>query len=256
IEAQSLGMTNTVFVDTSGYSELNMTTARDFVAFCRIYTLSYPEAIERYHSVRSMTYPQLHNVNPNDFANFKSITQSATNKLLGVIEGADGLKTGFIPESGYNLAFTAKRGNMRIIIIMLGLPGVGTAQGNRYRLLDSTTFTNWAYATFERLEINTKQKIVMQVWKGKKNKLYLTTDLNADISVPKIVENASQKVEQIFEIPSSLVAPIAAGQVCGKLIYKLDNFVLQEVPLIADRDIPKANFIKRGIDSIARAFVH
>ncbi|MGL4981700.1 MAG: D-alanyl-D-alanine carboxypeptidase family protein [Treponemataceae bacterium] len=254
-EARNLGMMNTVFFDTSGYSELNITTARDFASFCRAYISKYPETIARYHSVSSFVYPQLHNIPQEALATFKPITQSATNKLLGTIDGADGLKTGFIPESGYNLAYTAKRGNRRIIAVMLGLPGVGSVQGNRYRLIDSSTITDWAYSSFDLFEVNKHHKLVMQVWKGKKNKLYLTTDFDTDISVPKIAENISQKVEQIFELPSFIEAPVEIGQVCGKLIYKIDNFVLQEVPLIADRSIEKSNFIKNGIDSLAKYFV-
>ena len=54
-EAKKLGLVNTSFVESSGYSELNSTTAREMATFCRYYLTNHPESLKRFHSVPSFT---------------------------------------------------------------------------------------------------------------------------------------------------------------------------------------------------------
>ena len=63
------------------------------------------------------------------------ITQKNTNPLLDLIEGCDGLKTGYIDESGYNLALTAKRNGTRFLSITMKGPGKTTKEGQQGRIL-------------------------------------------------------------------------------------------------------------------------
>ncbi|MGP1459622.1 MAG: D-alanyl-D-alanine carboxypeptidase family protein, partial [Treponema sp.] len=128
------GLIHTHFEEASGYSERNTTTAREIAAFAKIYLERFPEALPLFHSRLSFKYPQAHNLAPEDGGTLRAqdwsrglperitmgIYQENTNPLLGRLEGADGLKTGFIDESGYNLVLTVKRGAMRIISVTLG----------------------------------------------------------------------------------------------------------------------------------------
>ena len=102
-EMELLGLEKTRFVEPSGYSELNLTTPREFAAFARVYLSRYPESLENFHSQPSISYPQEHNLAEWHKGEGKNqpIFQQSTNKLLGVLPGCDGLKTGFIYESGY-----------------------------------------------------------------------------------------------------------------------------------------------------------
>ena len=56
--AKELGLSHTHFVESSGYSEKNQTTAREMAAFAGIYLKRFPESIHRFHSVLSFTYPK------------------------------------------------------------------------------------------------------------------------------------------------------------------------------------------------------
>ena len=73
------------------------------------------------------------------------IYQKNTNPLLGTLQGCDGLKTGYIDESGYNLALTVKRENMRILSVTMGGPGKNQNEGQEGRVHDGTEIMEWAY---------------------------------------------------------------------------------------------------------------
>jgi D-alanyl-D-alanine carboxypeptidase len=105
-KARELGMTNTTFVNPNGLpAKGQLTTARDLMKLATSYLRHYPQAL-RYHSTTEI--------------NHHGAVHGNTNRLLGAVEGVDGIKTGFVGSSGYNIVATAKRGDSRIIAVMLG----------------------------------------------------------------------------------------------------------------------------------------
>lgn len=105
-KAALLGMRNTVFVNPHGLpSEKQVTTARDMLTLSRSYIKSHPRAL-RYHQMTEINHrgSVTHNKNP----------------LLKDCPGADGLKTGWVNASGYNLIATVRRGDTRLIGVVLG----------------------------------------------------------------------------------------------------------------------------------------
>ena len=80
------------------------TTAADMAVLARAYLQAHPEAL-RYHQLTSYTY--------------RNRSQENHNKLLFQDPSVDGLKTGYTRKSGYNLLATAKRGDQRLIAVVL-----------------------------------------------------------------------------------------------------------------------------------------
>lgn len=116
-KAQALGMTGTVFYNPNGLpAKGQVTTARDIAKLSMAYLKRFPSALE-IHSMRYYTY--------------NGAAHHNCNRLLGNCEGVDGIKTGFVGASGYNISATAKRGNTRILAVVLGAPDPST------RLLDT-----------------------------------------------------------------------------------------------------------------------
>ena len=105
-KARALGMERTTFVNPHGMpAKLQRTTARDMLLLARDYMTRHPEMLA------------LHNTH------FLMHGQRLTwnhNPLLGNYEGADGLKTGWIKKSGYNIIATAQRDGRRLVVVMLG----------------------------------------------------------------------------------------------------------------------------------------
>ncbi len=112
--AKGLGMTSTVFHSVHGLppaagQEHDVTTARDLSLLCRE-LLKRPDTL-RYTSTRE------HPFRPN--VPGKTVQMRTHNHLLGHVEGCDGLKTGYIAQSGYSIAVTAARRGQRVIVVVL-----------------------------------------------------------------------------------------------------------------------------------------
>lgn len=231
-EVLDIGLINTRFVDSSGYSENNQTTPRDFVKFVRTYIKTFPETIEKYHSKKQMV--------------FKGITFNSTNKVLGKVLGLDGLKTGFIYESGYNYALTCKRENSRIIGILMGGPGLNSIEGTNFRIQDTIQLTDWYYNNFENVSFK-YFNYIMKVFEGQENTLQIKSAYTP--AYVTVLKNSGE-VRILKEIPEYLKAPVKAGDKIGELKYYMGDTLVQTVPLIADRDIEKGNIFKKTLDKL------
>jgi D-alanyl-D-alanine carboxypeptidase len=105
-EAQRLGMTQTNYVNPNGLpNDEQITSARDLAILARALILEFPE-YDYYWHIASIRLG-------------KRIYRN-TNKLIDAYAGADGMKTGFICASGFNLVATATRGGKRLIAVVLG----------------------------------------------------------------------------------------------------------------------------------------
>jgi D-alanyl-D-alanine carboxypeptidase len=121
--AHSLGMTKTIFKSASGLpNKGEWTTARDMATLSLRVQRDFPQYYH-YFSTMSFTY------------NGQVIRTH--NKLLGKYEGADGIKTGYIAAAGFNLTSSAKRGDKRVVGVVLG--ATSTVSRNQYmmKMLDA-----------------------------------------------------------------------------------------------------------------------
>ena len=266
-EVEKLGLTHTHFVESSGYSENNLTTAREMAIFCREYLSRYPEAI-RYHSIPSFSYPKEKNLAPEDRGKERSqdfsqglpehitmeIKQMNTNPLLPLLEGCDGIKTGYIDESGYNLALTAKRDGIRFISVTMLGPGSNVQEGQAGRVHDGKELMEWAFSTFgdytypkdfPELELpvlgpSTFHTRLVPAYKPK------------SLTLPRAIAKNPYHPEE--EVKSRLIAPpflkgeVKAGQAYGCIEYYLGSYVLEKIPLVSDRSLKNAPFIFRLTD--------
>ncbi|MBY0498231.1 MAG: D-alanyl-D-alanine carboxypeptidase [Nitrosomonas sp.] len=105
-KARQLGMRSTTFRNASGLPNLEQkTTARDMVTLSTRLMKDFPKYYH-YFSTQSFSY--------------KGITYNSHNRMVRNTSGVDGLKTGFIRASGFNVATSAKRGNRRVVAVVMG----------------------------------------------------------------------------------------------------------------------------------------
>ncbi len=120
--AKEIGMMNTYFKNASGLHHPDqVSTARDMAKMGRYLINNYPEYY-RYFSLQQFTY--------------NGKTYKNHNKMLSTYEGLDGIKTGYINASGFNLVASAKRGNDRIIGVVFGGRTSKTRNNHMKELLD------------------------------------------------------------------------------------------------------------------------
>ncbi len=105
-EAQRLGMTQTHYVNPNGLpADEQITSARDLAILARALILEFPEYDYFWHIASIRLGKRIYR---------------NTNKLIDAFAGTDGMKTGFICASGFNLVATASRGGKRLIAVVLG----------------------------------------------------------------------------------------------------------------------------------------
>ena len=266
--AADLGLEYTHFVESSGYSENNVTTAREMAEFCRVYLKNHPESLAKFHSVPSFTYPKVRNMAPGDKYGSQDfskglpehitmgITQENTNPLLGKLEGCDGLKTGYIDESGYNLALTAERKGTRFLSVTMGGRGANSREGQANRVHDGTELMEFAFGSFADMPKPDELKPYMiKVYGASEMAVNLVPAFDIEsVCVPYVVGNSiAENMEQVqvyLDLPESLKGEIVQGQTYGSVKIMLSGYLLDEIPLVADRSLSKIHGIKAWADSL------
>lgn len=105
-KARALQMGSTTFRNASGLPvPPSTTTARDIAILARRLQVDFPS---RYHFFSTKSF------------RYAGREWKSTNQLLGAIDGVDGMKTGYIRASGYNLVASAKRRGKRVIVVVMG----------------------------------------------------------------------------------------------------------------------------------------
>lgn len=121
-KAKKIGMTKSQFKNPNGLpAQGQLSTARDIAKLSMSYLRAFPDSL----SIHSLT---THSYN--------GVTHRNANSLLRTYPGVDGLKTGFVCSSGYNITATAKRGNTRLVAVVLGAQTAKIRQLETARLLD------------------------------------------------------------------------------------------------------------------------
>ena len=122
-KARQIGMSNSVFYNPHGLpAEGQVTTARDMLTLSAYYLRTYPDAL-RFHSTRYMRH--------------NGVVTYNKNPLLNNYAGADGLKTGWVRASGYNLISTVEQNGTRLLAVILGAENSKVRGRETYRLVEA-----------------------------------------------------------------------------------------------------------------------
>lgn len=225
-KAKALGLKNTNFVNETGLPDPNHYSSAYDLAVISRELLKYPEVL-KYTSIWMDTFRngefQLRN----------------TNELIRVYRGADGLKTGHTEEAKFCLAATAKKGNMRLLSVILGAASDAKRVSETKRLLDYG-FRNYQWELIKKAD----QEL---------GKVYLKTarpemapvELKEDFGV--LIERGREKLVETELAPlPNLKYPIKAGGKVGLLRAIYQGEVLAEKPVYATVEVKRANFLVRG----------
>ncbi|GHU39792.1 hypothetical protein FACS1894190_05750 [Spirochaetia bacterium] len=253
-EAAALGLSRTFFVEPSGISEKNITTAMEFAIFCTEYIKLHPENLKELHSVPEFAFPKIENVTAAQRNKPGTIVQGNHIGLLKTFEGVDGLKTGYIDEAGYNIALTANRDGTRFVAVLLGVPAeLGSYWGSRARDRDGRALLAWGYENFKTLRLPFPKLQPVRVWKGK-NKY-------AGI-VPKgppvwtvMLDRGNDDLR--WEIETfNLTAPQTAGAQIGIIHLYDGEGKLGQMEILTESEIDKGGFFRSLWDSIVMLFTN
>jgi len=158
-----------------------------------------------------------------------------TNRLVRFYAGADGLKTGSTDEAGFCVAATATRDDTRLIAVIMDAPTSQT------RFAEATRLLNYGFANYTSVVLARQGEEIhsLPVTKGTATDVKLVTA--ADLAVT-VKPAEAETVQRAVEVPLTLVAPVRAGQVVGRLIASREGETLGAVDLVAATDVPRMGF--------------
>ena len=223
-KVRELKLENTLFVDPDGWSKYDRTTARDYSRLARAYIQSYPEALEELHSLPFMVYPLPENMP--EGRNFRIQVprkKKNTNLLLGRVDGVDGLKTGYVDESGFNFTATALREGDRLISVIMGIRTESYYQGIRRRARESETLLEYGYDHYSRQTLTPPPMPELRVW-------YSADELLTPVveNIPEVLmsEGELDSVYKRIQMKDHLEAPLPENYVLGEVEYYLGETLL------------------------------
>ncbi|MBC7104402.1 MAG: D-alanyl-D-alanine carboxypeptidase [Firmicutes bacterium] len=149
-----------------------------------------------------------------------------TNKLLWFYEGTDAGKTGWTNEARYCLASSARRGNLRLIAVVLGTP----EPKSHFR--ESIKLYNYGFARYRALELAARDTVVAEVpvVKGTADVVAVVPARPVTVVLPR---GQDKGVSSRVELPSRVTAPLAAGQRVGSYRVLKDGQEVLAVDLVA-----------------------
>lgn len=224
--AAELGMHDTHFGTPNGWPDegRTYTSARDLAILAEAMTTRYPDLYHRFIGNHGMSYHE--------------ITQNNHDPVTGVVDGADGIKTGYTRQAGYNFLGSAQRNGRRLVMVIAGAP---TPQ---IRNKTARDLLNWGFDAFDSQQILPAgtQVGTAAVQNGASGSVALRTQGTVVASVrPGEIARPSMSVRYRGPIE----APIAKGQPIAFLRVKIAGQPPHDVPLVAAEAVPAANALQR-----------
>jgi len=225
--AQELGLSGTNYVNCTGLPAANQfSTAKDVAKLLKEVT-----KYDTYHKYSTIWMDKLIH------AGGRESELVNTNKLIRYYNGCDGGKTGSTDEAGYCLAATAKRGELRLIGVVLG------AASGKERFAETSDLLNYGFNNFENKKIvSAKDEIANEV------KILGGVEKSVKAACKEDIYKLSKKGEgknytTKTELIGSIKAPVKQGDVIGKIYVIKDEVVVAEQDIVSLVDVRRATII-------------
>lgn len=209
------------------------TSPRDMAKLAKALILDVPDEY-RIYSERSFTFNGIKQYNRNGLLWDKSMN-------------VDGIKTGHTSEAGYSLVSSATKGDMRLISVVMG------ADSERARKVESKKLLNYGFRFFETITpYSAGDSFANQrIWMGDKPEVSLGILEDTPITIPR---GAKKYLKANFKLDKQLEAPIAKGDVVGKLYLQIEGKDIAEYPLVALQSVGEGSMMSKLSDYIKLQF--
>ncbi|MCX7674023.1 MAG: D-alanyl-D-alanine carboxypeptidase [Thiobacillaceae bacterium] len=227
--ARRLGMSNSHFVNATGLPHpQHYSSARDLARLTAALIRDYPQYY-RYYALKEYTY--------------NGITQGNRNRLLWLDPHVDGVKTGHTASAGYCLIASARRGERRLVSVVLGAPSEDARASESLRLL------NYGFQAFDTVRLYRGREPVARVrlYKGTEDTVGIGFMRDLYVTVPR---GSAGRIQAQMITRQPLVAPVSSGQSLGTLRLLLDGRTVGEYPLQALSAVPAAGWFGRLWDGL------
>ncbi|MCF2946775.1 serine hydrolase [Paraglaciecola aquimarina] len=230
MHAEKLGMTSTHFVNSHGLHDGDhYTTPRDMAILAKALIKDVPEEYAIY-AEKEFTFNNIKQYNRNGLLWDKSLN-------------VDGIKTGHTSDAGYSLITSATQGDMRLVSVVMG------TDSERARKVENKKLLKYGFRFYETI---TPYKagdsfVSHRIYMGDKETVDLGILQDTPINIPR---GQSKNLEANFKLDKNLEAPIAKGEVVGKLYLQIEGEDIAEYPLVALQEVKEGGLIDRMTDYI------
>lgn len=242
-KAREIGMPQSTFGNASGLpNPNNLMTSRELATLAE-YVISHHSDIYPLFATKRFDFTE----HKTDWCREWGRTHTVNyNKLLFIMNGADGLKTGHTADGGYGMVASSIVGGRRLIGVINGFRGNGhDALAGEMKKLLNYGYTTTTTHVFYRPE----NKIAnIPVWYGRNNTVTATVAKTFAVTLPHGTGLHGVRVLARYDDP--LRAPIAKGDTIGEIIAEQDGRVIARAPLVAAERVSKTRFIGRIIKNL------
>ena len=225
--ARELGLTTADFRNAPGLHDPDQKiSVRDLAKLAMHIIRTYPEFM-KYYSQPEFTW--------------NNIRQQNRNPLLAMGLGADGMKTGFIKESGYGLVGTAVQGGHRLVLAMNGAKSIKERADEARKLLE------WGFRAFDSRLLFAEGRTVSEarVFGGERSRVAVVGQRPIRLLVPRGTAD-KLVVRMVYQGP--LRAPVKKGAEVARLkVWRAEKVAL-DVPLVAADDVAEGGIARRAFD--------
>lgn len=228
-KAKSLGMKNTHFVNSNGLPADNHYSSAYDIALMTKEVCKYPDVFKI-----SSTWQKTIKIGKN---NDKERLLNNTNKLLKMNDNVDGLKTGYTADAGHCISATGKKGDLRLIAVVLNAPDSKT------RFEEANKLLNYGFSNYKGTNIVTKggEFGEIKINKGYEDNVKVVAKDNFTVLSGK---NENEKYTTDIKLNSSVInAPVKEGQKVGVINIKEGSNVIGSVDLVLCKKVEKINMI-------------
>ncbi|MFM5907190.1 MAG: D-alanyl-D-alanine carboxypeptidase family protein [Novosphingobium sp.] len=234
--ARRLGMANSHFGTTNGWMDDGETyvSARDLVTLATAMVAAHPDLYKRYIGHKSLAWADR--------------VKSNHDPLIGVVKGADGIKTGFTNQAGYGYLGSAERDGRRLVMVVAG------ASRGKARDAAAQALMEWGFAAFSNRPIFAPGAQVgkARVQGGQAMHVPLVAPRSFGITLPR--DSAGEvRLRVVYEGP--LPAPIRKGDMIAALEIDAGKGEPHRVPLFAGADVPLADGLARLRNGLLSPFL-
>jgi D-alanyl-D-alanine carboxypeptidase (penicillin-binding protein 5/6) len=226
--AADLGLKNSRFLNSNGLHDPDQAvSARDLAILAAHIIREYPEYYPIF-SEPDITWNKIHQMN--------------RNPLIAEGIGVDGLKTGFIKESGYGMVASALRNNQRLVLVVAGLESEGDRETEAKKLLD------WGFRNFQQVTAFNEGEVVAEasVYGGERGRVPLKANGPIRILIARDNKDAL-KARVVYQGP--LMAPVEEGAEIGSLKIWSGDRLIQETPLFTAAAVRRGSLHSRAVDA-------
>ena len=237
-KAHAIGMEKSTFGNASGLPHPNnLMTSRELAILAKHIISDYPDIYPMFATKR-FEFGEYQSDWCRDWGKTHTLNY---NKLLFIMPGADGLKTGHTDDGGYGIVASASVGGRRLIGVMNGFHGKGhDALASEMKKMMNHGYTTTANKVFYRPG---DAVVKMPTWYGVEDFVVATVDKNFAITVKKNEGLDGVRVVAVYDSP--IPAPVMAGDKIGKLVAQKNGKEIASADLIAQNTVKRVQFFRR-----------